>query len=386
MLRYLPLIAKNALRNRRRSILTICSIAASLCLLGVLLAMYHAFYYSEPPAAQARRLVTRNRVSLTVPMPIFYRQRMEQVPGVQVVGVSQWFGGVYKDERDQNNFFARMAVEPDRLFQLNQEFRVSDEEKKAFLHDRTGCMLGRKLAERLKLKPGDRLTLKGDIFPGTYEFTVRALYDADENDENMYFNLDYLFESLPVGRRDLAGTFTLLADSVDSVPRIARQIDEMFANSTAQTKTESERAFQLSFVSFLGNVKMFLLSICAAVTFTILLVSGNTMAMSVRERIREVGVLKTLGFSPAAILAIILGEAGLISLTGGAIGCGLAWLMCGVVRHSPAFLTQLRTLTIVPPVAAACLLIALFIGLASSLIPAWSASRTSILDSLRYSG
>lgn len=386
MLRYLPLIAKNALRNRRRSILTICSIAASLCLLGVLLAMYHAFYFSDPPAAQARRLVTRNKVSLAVPMPIFYRQRIQQVPGVLAVGVSQWFGGVYKDERDQNNFFARFAAEPDRLFELYSEFRVPDEEKKAFIRDRTGCMLGKKLADRLGLKVGDRMTLRGDIFPGTFDFTVRAIYDADENNESMYFNLDYLFESLPAGRKDFAGTFTILADSTDSVPRIARTIDDTFANSTAQTKTESERAFQLSFVSFLGNVKMFLLSICAAVTFTILLVSGNTMAMSVRERIREVGVLKTLGFTPRAVLGIIVAEAALISLIGGALGCGLAWIMCAGVRHSPAFILQLRTLTIVPPVAAACLLIALLIGVVSSMIPAWNASRTSILDALRYSG
>jgi len=247
-------------------------------------------------------------------------------------------------------------------------------------------MLGKVLADRLGLKVGDRLALTGDIFPGNYDFTVRAIYDADENNENMYMNLDYLFESLPVGRRDFAGTFTILADSAESVPRIAITIDDMFANSTAQTKTESERAFQLSFVSFLGNVKMFLLSICAAVTFTILLVSGNTMAMSVRERIREVGILKTLGFTPQAILVIILGEAAFISLIGGAIGCGLAALLCGVVRQAPAFIAQLKTLTLVPPVAAACLLIALLIGVLSSLVPAWNASRTSILDSLRYSG
>lgn len=386
MLRYLPLVAKNALRNKRRSILTICSIAASLCLLGVLLAMYHAFYFSDPPAAQARRLVTRNKVSLAVPMPIFYRQRIQQIPGVVTVGVSQWFGGVYKDERDQKNFFARFAAEPERLFTLYGEFRVPEPEKQAFIHDRTGCMLGKKLAERLNLKVGDRLTLVGDIFPGNYDFTVRAIYDADENNESMYFNLDYLFESLPAGRKDFAGTFTILADTVDDVPRIAKAIDEMFANSTAQTKTESERAFQLSFVSFLGNVKMFLLSICAAVTFTILLVSGNTMAMSVRERIREVGVLKTLGFTPRAIMGIIVSEAAFISLIGGAIGCGLAWLMCWVVRQAPAFLMELKTLTIVPPVAAACLFIALAIGVVSSMLPAWNASRTSILDALRYSG
>ncbi|MEO8659261.1 MAG: FtsX-like permease family protein [Bryobacteraceae bacterium] len=386
MLRYLPLIAKNALRNRRRSILTICSIAASLCLLGVLLAMYHAFYFSEPPAAQALRLVTRNKVSLTVTMPIFYRQRIQQVPGVVVVGVSQWFGGVYKDSRDQKNFFARFAVEPDRLFQLFSEFRLPEDQKQAFIRDRTAAMVGKKLAERMGFKLGDRITLTGDIFPGNYDFTIRAIYDADENNESMYFNLDYLFESLPVGRRDFAGTFAILADSVDSVPRIARTIDEMFANSPAQTKTESERAFQLSFVSFLGNVKVFLLAICAAVTFTILLVSGNTMAMSVRERIREVGILKTLGFTPQAILVIILGEAAFISLIGGALGCLLASVLCAGVRQMPAFILQLKTLSLVPPVAAACILIALLIGVVSSLIPAWNASRTSILDSLRYSG
>ncbi len=386
MLRYLPFIAKNALRNRRRSILTICSIAASLCLLGVLMAMYHAFYFSSPPASQALRLVTRNKVSLTVPMPIYYRERIKQVPGVVVVAVSQWFGGVYKDERDQNNFFARFATEPDKLLALRPEFVIPEDQKKAFMQERTACMVGRALANRLGFKLGDRFTLVGDIFPGNYEFTVRAIYDSTEDNENMFFNLDYLFESLPAGRRDFAGTFGILADSVESVPRIAKQIDDMFANSTAETRTESERAFQLSFVSFLGNVKLFLLSICAAVTFTILLVSGNTMAMSVRERIREVGILKTLGFTPRAILGIIVGEAGLISFTGGAIGCGLAWLMCGVVRQAPPFISDLKTLTIVPSVAVACLLIALLIGVVSSVVPAWSASRTSIIESLRYSG
>jgi putative ABC transport system permease protein len=386
MLRYLPLIAKNSLRNRRRSILTICSIGASLCLLGVLMAIYHAFFFGEPTPGQALRLITRNKVSLVFPMPIYYRDKIRQVPGVKEAIVQQWFGGVYKDARDQNNFFARFAVEPDRFFDVITDLEVPESQKIAFQRDRAGALIGRTLAQRLNLNIGDKITLQGDIFPVNLEFTIRAIYDMQDEDENMYFHLNYLFESLPVGRRDFAGTFTILADSIESVPRVALAVDEMFRNATVQTHTESEKAFQLSFVSFLGNVKLFLLSICAAVTFTILLVSANTMAMTVRERTREVGVLKTIGFTNGSILGIILGEAALISLIGGALGCSLAVLMCGVVRQMPAFIQQLKTLTIAPPVFAACLLVAVLIGVMSAFVPAWSASRTSILEALRHTG
>jgi putative ABC transport system permease protein len=386
MFRYLPLIAKNSIRNRRRSILTILSVAASLCLLGVLMAIYQAFFFGQPSPDQALRLITRNKVSLVFPMPIYYGEKIRKVPGVRDLFVSQWYGGVYKDARDQNNFFARFAVQPEHIFNVLTDMKLPDEEKRAFQQDRAGALVGRTLAERLKFKVGDRLTLKGDIFPGDLEFTIRAIYDMEENNETFYFHLQYLFESLPAGRRDFAGTFSILGDSVESVPRIARDIDEIFRNSSVQTRTETEKAFQLSFVSFLGNVKMFLLSICGAVTFTILLVSANTMAMTVRERIREVGILKTLGFTPASILGIILGEAAFISLIGGLLGAGLAVLMCGVVRQMPAFLQELKTLTIEPPVFAACLGAAMLIGLISAFVPAWSASRTPILESLRHTG
>ena len=386
MFRYLPLIAKNSLRNRRRSILTICSIGASLCLLGVLMAIYHAFYFGEPTPGQALRLITRNKVSLVFPMPIYYGDKIRQVPGVKEAVVQQWFGGVYKDARDQNNFFARFAVEPDRFFDVVTDMEVPEDQKREFQQDRAGALIGRAVAQRLNLNIGDKLTLQGDIFPVNLEFTIRGIYYMKDEDESFFFHLDYLFESLPAGRRDFAGTFTILADSVESVPTVARTVDEMFRNSTVQTHTESEKAFQLSFVSFLGNVKLFLLSICAAVTFTILLVSANTMAMTVRERTREVGVLKTLGFPNGSILGIILGEAALISLIGGALGCGLAVLMCGVVRQMPAFIQQLKTLTIAPPVFAACLIVAVLIGVISALVPAWSASRTPILESLRHTG
>ncbi len=381
MLKYLPLIIKNTLRNRRRTVLTVGSIAASFCLLGVLLAMYNALYIStEETPAQALRVITRNKVAVIFPMPISYRQKIRQAPGVREVMVWQWFGGVYKEPK---NFFARLAVEPERFFSLYPEYRVPEDQKRAFRQERTACMVGRAIANKYGIKLGDRVTLRGDVFPVDLELTTRAIYDAEGSDETLYFNLEYLFESLPLSRRDFAGAFTILADSPDSVARIARAVDDQFRNSPVQTKTESERAFQLGFLSLVGNVKAFLLLVCAAVTFTLLLVSGNTMAMAARERVHEIGILKGLGFTPGAIMGIILGEAGLVSLAGGAMGCALAILACGVVRQAPAFIQQLKTLQLQPTVALFCLGVAIVIGVVSSFVPAYSAARTSVLDALR---
>ena len=387
MLRYLPLILKNSLRNRRRSMLTIVSVAASLCLLGVLFAMYRAFFLAEATPAQALRLVTHHRVSLAQAMPAAYQQRIQQVPGVREVMIWQWFGGTYKDNRDMKNMFARFAVEPDRFFKIRSEVEMPEDQKKAFRMQQTACIIGKELAQKHKFKIGDRITLVGDIFPVTLELTIAGIYNSPAENETLYFNRTYLREAMATSaRRDQVGAFQIQADSPESVPRIAKAIDQMFDNSPAPTRTESEQAFALSFVSFLGNVKMFLLSICGAVTFTILLVTANTMAMSVRERIREVGILKTLGFTPRAILAIVLGESAVISLAGGVLGMALAMGMTAALRHAPGFFTQLKTLTISPAVGVVSLFVALFIGLVSSLIPAWSAAKTSILDSIRYTG
>ena len=383
MFQFVPLMVKNALRNRRRSLLTICSVAASLCLLGVLMAIYHAFFFTGPTAEQARRLVTRNRISLTNIMPMSYKQRIAQIPGVQDVFVMQWFGGVYKEPK---NMFPRMAVEPAHFFNIYPEYKTSPEAQKAFQSEQTACLIGGDLARKYGLNVGDRMTLKGDIFPVTMEFTVRGIYEYPPDNESMFFNLKYLFESLPGTMRDFAGMFVILADSADRAGSIATAVDDTFRNATVQTKTETEKAFQVGFLSFLGNVKVFLLSICGAVTFTILLVTANTMAMSVRERIREVGVLKTLGYTNGAVLAIILGEAAVLSFFGGLLGWLLASGLTAVLRTMPGFISELKTLTIQPAVAAVLLCVAVVIGLASSFLPAWNASRTHIIDSLRYNG
>jgi len=388
MLRFLPLMFKNSLRNKRRSLLTISSVAMSLCLLGVLFALYRSFFHGDTTPESALRLITRHRVSLTVALPGSYENKIRQIPGVKEVSVYSWFQGVYKDARDPNNFFARFAVEPEQALRILSEWKFTEEERKAFLTLRTAAVVSDLVAKAQNWKIGDKIIIKGDIYPVNLEFTLVGFYRDVNKDKTMLFNNEYLQQALGVNNRryQTVGTYYILADSPEAVPRVSKAIDEMFENAPEPTKTESEKQFMLSFVSFLGNVKLFLLAICGAVTFTILLVSANTMAMSVRERIREVGILKTLGFTNGEILGIILGEALTISFIGGVIGTGLAVILCGVVRNAPTNFQQLETLRLTPDVALLCVATAMVIGLASALVPAANAARTPILESLRYSG
>jgi len=385
---FLSFVLKSALRNRRRSFLTISSLALSLCLLGVMMAMFYALFINpQPQPGQELRLVTRHKVSIVFPMPLYYRDKIRQVPGVKEVCTWQWYGGQYKDEeRDRSKFFPRLGAEAERLFAVFPEWKYSEAEKQAFLKDPTGAFIGASLARSQNLRVGDRMVIKGNIWPFDLELTVRGIYESTTNDQNLYFHLRYIEESLKQrgSQRSFAGTFYVLADSPEAVPRIAKAVDEMFANSEAPTRTESEQSFGLSFLSFLGNLKVILMAICAAVTFTILLVAANTMAMSVRERVREVGVLKTLGFRRETILGLLLGESAMISVIGGALGLMLAMGLCAVIRQGPAMLQFTRTLTLQPPVLLTLLLLSVVIGIASAAVPAWNASRTDILDALRF--
>jgi len=390
MFRYLSLIVKNSLRNRRRSILTIGSIAVSLCILGVLIAMYKAMFFGEPTEAQALRLVCRNRVSLTQPIPIYFRDKILRIPGVHDAMAWQWFGGVYKDRRNPDNMFPRFGAEPEHMFNTYGEFQLPEDQKLAFKHERTGCVISRALADKLHFNLGDRITLVGDIFPVTLELKVVGIFEEPAKVPILYFNREYLREALPLSspQRDTVGAFLVQASSAAEVPRVAKAIDDEFETTPFQTKSESEQAFTLSFLAFVGNLKLFIMAIFGAVTFTILLVSGNTISMSVRERIREVGILKTLGFTPGAILGIVLGESAVISAVGGFIGSLLAAAMCVMIAHSPGsvFIPALKTLGITPLVGLISVGAAMIIGIFSSFVPAWSASRTSILDSLRSTG
>lgn len=387
MFRYLSLAFKNTLRNKRRSLLTISSVAVSLCLLGILLAMYNALFHSEQTPGQALRLVVRHKVSLAQPIPRSYEDKIRRVQGVKELSPWNWYGGTYKDARDSKNFFARFAVSPAAFLKIRTQLEMPEDQRQAFLHDKTGCVVDKSLAQKQNFKIGDRITLIGDIYPVNMELKIIGIFEDPDALDTMFFNVEYLRDALPLERRGLNGTVTVLAESPDDIPRIAKTIDAMFANSSPPTKSESEQQFALSFVAFLGNIKVFLLVISAAVTFTILLVSGNTMAMSVRERIKEVGVLKTLGFNNDAILGMIVGEAMAIALVGGIIGTILAGVLAvGVAHVAAAVMPQLRNLAITPLTALACLALALLLGLISSFIPAWNASKTDILDSLKYTG
>jgi putative ABC transport system permease protein len=332
--------------------------------------------------------VVHHKVSITQPLPLSYESKIRQVPGVREAMVWQWFGGTYKDARDRKNFFAPFCIEPDKFFRVRPEITMPDDQQKAFEHLRTGAIASSDLAERMNWKVGEKIFLTGDIFPVNPELTLVGIFADPNTSETLFFSQIYLREMLGAGnaRQDLVGSFQVQVERADQVGSVARTIDEMFANSTAPTKSESEQAFGLQFVSFLGNVKMFLMSICAAVTFTVLLVSANTMAMSVRERIREVGILKTLGYTPGTILFLILGEAGVLSLLGGVVGLLLAVALTTIVRNGPSFIQAMKTLTITPDVGGGLLVLSFIIGVASSFIPAYNASRTPILDSLRNSG
>ncbi len=387
MLRYLSLAFKNTLRNKRRSFLTISSIAVSLCLLGVLLAMYRALFYSEQTPGQALRLVVRHKVSLAQQIPRSYEEKVRRVPGVKEVSAWNWYGGTYKDSRESKNFFARFAIEPVAFLKIRTQLEMPEREKQAFVRERTGCVVAKDLAEKLDFKVGDRIVLQGDIYPGTLDLKVVGIFTDPDAQDSLFFNVDYLRDTQPVERRSYNSTVAVLADSAEDVPKIAKTVDDMFANSSPPTKTESEQQFTLSFIAFLGNIKLFLLSISAAVTFTILLVSGNTMAMSVRERIKEVGVLKTLGFTNEAILVLIISEAVAIALIGGVVGTTLAAFLSGAVGKAGAgFADQLRNMSVTPATALLSLGIAVLLGFVSSFIPAWKAAKTNILDSLKYSG
>jgi putative ABC transport system permease protein len=386
MWKYIPFAFKNSLRNRRRTLLTLLSIGFSLFLLSMLIAIYHLFYHAQGPPQEALRLVTRHRVSLAFDLPEYYVERIGKVAGVQVVCPEDWYGGIYIDNRPEH-FFARWATDPEKIFLAYPEFKMPPEQLQAFQKERTAAAIGKPLAEKMHFKLGQKLTFKGDIYPVDIEVTIRAIFEGGVNgsDYQLYFHRKLLQESLPKDDRGRVAMCVLMADSVESAAKIGHEVDEMFRNTSAPTKTESERAFQLSFIAMLGNVKLFLLSICGAVVFTILLVSGNTMAMSVRERIKEIGVLKTLGFTNSKVLTMIVAESVIIALLGGAVGCLLAFGVSVALGKAQLALLPLG-LPLPPVVLMISLTISLAIGLLSSLIPAANASRIPITEALRHLG
>ncbi len=376
-------VTKNAFRNKRRSILTVLSIAFSLLLLTLMMTIWRAFYLDEGSAESAERLVVRHRVSLTFSLPGFYREKIRAVPGVVSVVPVSWFGGIYKDQKPEN-FFAQFGTDPEEFFKVFRDIQMPDDQRTDWLRDRQGVIVDDSLAKKYGWKLADRIVLQGTIYPVNLELYVRGIFHSYPDNKSVYFNAKYVEEAVSWFKGQ-AGTFSILAASPGDVSRIASTVDDMFRNSPQPTKSESEKAFGLEFVAMLGNVKAFILMICSAVVFATLLVSANTMAMSIRERTREVAVLKTLGFTRQNVLGLFVSEAMALAVLGGVIGVGLAYLLIYMVTHSPQFFS-FYNMKVTPGMWVVALFVSGLVGLVSSLVPSYHASQVNIVDGLRHIG
>ena len=317
-MKIIRLILRNTERNPRRTVLTILSITVSIFLVSTLRAVLHNLETVGQSNSSNLRLVVHRATSMTESMPVSYKQRIAALPGVKYVESMDWFGGYYVDP---GNFFANFATDVDDFEKIADELVIPPDQLAAWKRERTAALVGKRLMETYHWKLGDRITLKGTVYPADLEFIIRGVYTDPEDvsvERAIYFHWDYFDESL--GRPGRTGSFYVKAATAEDIPRLADKIDAMFRNTDAETKTETEKAFNLSFVSMLGNIKLLLNVICLAVVFTILLVAGNTMAMSVRERTGEVAVLKTLGFRQRSILYLLVGESVAIAMLGGILG------------------------------------------------------------------
>ncbi len=377
-------IARNALRNRRRSLLTVLSVMFSLLLLTIMMTIWRGFYIDQGPPDSSLRLVTRHRVSLSFFLPGYYRAKIRAVPGVTHVVPVTFFGGRYKNDRPEN-FFVQFATDASEYMAVAADKKVPPEQVKSWQQDRMGCMVDAELAKRFGWKIGDRVSLMGTIFPVNPEFTIRAIYTMDPPNNTLYFHTDYLEESVPWFKGS-AGFYLIRVASAQDVSRVAHAIDDIFRSSPQPTRSESEQAFRLGFVAMLGNVKAFIISICAAVVFAILLVSATTMAMAIRERTREVAVLKTLGFTTGKVLALFIGEGISLALIGGMLGVGAAAILMKLIASGPRAIGVPAGMEVTRPIVAVAMMVAAVVGFLSAWLPSYRAARTGIVDGLRHIG
>jgi putative ABC transport system permease protein len=377
-MKFLPFILRNLKRKKTRTILTVGSIAVALFLFGLLVTIETSLN-AGVDVAGADRLVVRNQTSLIQPLPISYQDRLRQIDHVSEATFANWFGGIYQDER---NFFPQFSIDTATYRKVFTEFVIPDDQWQSFLDDRQGAVVGKATAERFKWSIGDRIPIKGTIFQGNWEFNIRGIYEAESAEADttqLWFHYDYLDESRQWGK-GLVGWYTVKIDDPDSAVGVAAAIDERFANSQWETSTQTEKDFAAGFAKQIGNIRLIVLSIGAVVLFTLLLVTGSAMATAVRERIPELGVLKTLGFGDGTVLGLVLAESVLIALVGGALGIGGAKLL--TLRGDPTH-GMLPFFYLGPESMVLGLALAFVVGLASGAIPALTAMRLRIVDALR---
>ena len=380
------LVLRNAFRHRLRTTLTIVGIIVAITAFGLLRTIVDA-WYAGAEASSSARLITRSSVSLVFSLPLNYAQKIRQVEGVSSVAWANWFGGVYVSER---NFFAQFAISGASYLDMYPEFVLSEGERKAFLADRVGAVAGRKLADKYGWKVGDQIPLRGTIYPGTWTFTLRGIYDGAEagtDTSTFFFHFDYLNESIKrlyPRRGDQTGVFVERLRDPEAAAAVSQAIDTTFRNSLAETLTETEKAFQLGFVAMSEAILLAIQAVSYVVIVIIMAVMANTMAMTARERYGEYATFKALGFSNGFVVMLIVAESLGIALLGGLLGVAFTFPMADVFASSVgSILTGFRVseTTIGLQVGAAFV-----IGLVAAAVPAWNAARIRIVDGLRAIG
>lgn len=383
---YLPkLIARNALRHKLRTALTVLGLVIAVLAYGLLQTVVDAWYAGASAASNAR-LVTRNAISLTFALPLNYEYRIKGVDGITQVARSNWFGGVY---RDPKNFFAQFAVS-DNYLDLYPEFIVTPTQRADYQRDRRGALVGRQLADSYGFKVGDVIPIKGTIYPGTWDFVVRGIMEGREEStitRQMVFHWDYLNETVRKRnprQADQVGVFVLGVDNPDNAASISRAVDNVFKNSLAETLTETEQAFQLGFVAMSNQIIAAIRVVSYVVIVIVMAVMANAMAMSARERITEYATLKALGFGSGFLSMLVFGESMIISLFGGALGMLLTPPAASFFKQAvggvfPVFTVSHETMAM----QAAC---AVVVGLAAAIVPAVQAARVRIVEGLRAIG
>ena len=385
-MKILKLLIKNSFRHKLRTSLTVFGITIAILAFGLLRTVVGA-WYAGVEGSSSTRLITRNSISIIFFLPLSYKEKIRQIPGVKNISYSSWFGGIYISEK---NFIPNFAVEAKTVFDLWPEFVLPEKQKNDFLHDRKACVAGRKVAERFGWKIGDTITLKGTIFPGNWDFTLRGIYKGkykSTDETQFFFNWDYLNESLKKtdpGRADQVGWYVVGVKNPDLAADVAAAIDKTFKNSLAETITETEKAFQLGFVAMTEAIVIAVQVVSFVVIVIIMAVMANTMAMTARERIGEYAIMKTLGFGGWHIAGLIFGESLFIAAMGCALGIAVTYPAArafgdAMAAYLPVFNVQQQTIYM--DIGAS-----LIVGLVAGVFPAWRAVKLRIADGLRRIG
>lgn len=380
----LHLLLKNAFRHKLRTGLTMVGLVVAVCAFGLLRTIVDA-WYAGVETSSSTRLITRSNISLTFALPLNYAQRLRAVDGIQQVSWANWFGGIYITER---NFFPQFAVDAATYLPLYPEYRLPDNERLAFLRDRQGAVVGRKLADKFGWKVGDQIPLRGTIYPGTWTFNLRGIWDGAEaktDESQMLVHWAFINESIrqrAPKRADQVGVYVLGIDEPQNAALIGQRVDQQFTNSLAETMTETEAAFQLSFVAMSEAILVAVQAVSFIIIVIIMAVMANTMTMTARERLAEYATLKALGFRPGFVVRLLFGESLLIALLGGLAGVVLTLPLAAAFAQAAG--TLFPVFKVSPLTMALQLLAALVVGGVAAAWPAWRMSRIDIVAGLRH--